>query len=515
MPSKIEYNRIMRNTLVLYFRMFFQMVVYLYTSRVLIEALGIIDYGIYDVAASLVIGISFLNNAMTTSTQRFVTYSLGKYGDNSSELQETVSTSLVIHFLIALLLIVIGGIVGAFFFEHYAVIPEGRSHTALTVFNLSLLTTAITIISVPYNAMIIAYEHMGAFSFISILDVSLKLVAVLLLLYGEADKLLFYAILILIETIIIRVVYWGYCRCQFKSSSFSFSYNKLLFKEMLGFAGWSVFGNLAVVCYTQGLNLLLNMFGGPVLNAARGLAFQVQTATFAFVSNFQMAMNPQITKSYAQNDLSGMHQLICRSSKFSFYLVWLIVLPLFIVLPFVLEIWQKEGNVPAYTVQFSRILLLVCLIEALANPLMIGASATGKVKRYYIIIGNTLLLIMPLSYFALKLGYTPSIVFVIQLLILIVAHIIRIKLCSDMFSFSPSFYVRTVVVKVILVSSVSALLPGWYCWYIGSLTFLSVMMICIFSLLSSIIAIWMFGLNRTEKQYIKEKLFGLLKNKVK
>lgn len=501
----------MRNTLVLYFRMFFQMVVYLYTSRVLIEALGIIDYGIYDVAASLVIGISFLNNAMTTSTQRFVTYSLGKYGDNSSELQETVSTSLVIHFLIALLVIVIGGIVGAFFFEHYAVIPEERFYTALTVFYLSLLTTAITIMSVPYNAMIIAYEHMGAFSFISILDVSLKLVAVLLLLYGEADKLLFYAILILVETIIIRVVYWGYCRCQFKSSSFSFSYNKLLFKEMLGFAGWSVFGNLAVVCYTQGLNLLLNMFGGAVLNAARGIAFQVQTATFAFVSNFQMAMNPQITKSYAQNDLSGMHQLIFRSSKFSYYLVWLIVLPLFITLPYVLELWLK--NVPLYALQFSRILLLVCLIEALANPLMIGASATGRVRKYYIVIGSILLLIMPLSYMTLKLGYTPSLVFIVQLLILMLTHVVRVKLCAAMYSFPSLLYVRAVIVKVLIVSFVSVLLPFIYTWYFDSKTLGHVITICMLTSFSSMLAMWILGLNEEEKRFIKEKIFIVLKRK--
>lgn len=505
----------MKNTLVLYFRMFFQMVVYLYTSRVLIDTLGIADYGIYDVAASLVIGISFLNNAMTVSTQRFITYSLGKYGNNSRELQDTVSTSLLIHLLIALLIVVIGGFIGTFFFENYAVIPTERFHVALIVFHLSLLATAVTIISVPYNAMIIAYEHMGVFSFISILDVSLKLVAVLLLLCGETDKLLLYAVLILIETILIRIVYWGYCRYQFRAARFKYSYNQSLFKEMLGFAGWSVFGNVAVVCYTQGLNLLLNVFGGAVLNAARGIAFQVQTATFAFVSNFQMAMNPQITKSYAQNDLLGMHLLICRSSKFSFYLVWFIVLPLFIVLPFVLNLWLKEGNVPPYTLQFSRILLLVCLIEALANPLMIGASATGQVKKYYIIIGNTLLLIMPLSYLALKLGFAPSIVFVIQLLVLIVAHIIRIKLCAIMFSFSSSFYVHSVVKKVLLVSFVSALLPGLYSWNISNLDFFNTLIICILSFLSSIFSIWILGLNKVEKSYIKDKLLSVLKNKVK
>ncbi len=514
MPSKIEYNRIMKNTIILYFRMFFQMVVYLYTSRILITTLGVTDYGIYDVAASLVIGISFLNNAMTTSTQRFITYSLGRYGEHSKELQKTVSASLFIHLLIASLVVVIGGIVGKFFFEHYAVIPADRFQIALTVFYLSLFATAATIISVPYNAMIIAYEHMGAFSFISILDVCLKLLAVLLLQCGEADKLLFYAMLILIETILIRIVYWGYCRWQFKSARFSFSWDKSLFKDMLGFAGWSVFGNLAVVCYTQGLNLLLNVFGGAGLNAARGLAFQVQTATYAFVSNFQMAMNPQITKSYAQNDLQGMHQLICRSSKFSYYLMWLIVLPLSIVLPYVLDLWL-DGKVPDYTAQFSRILLMVCLIEALANPLMIGASATGNVKKYYIIIGNTLLLIMPLAYIALKLGFTPSIVFVIQLVVLVIAQAIRVKLCSTMYALSPGYYLRTVVAKVLFVSLASILPPCVYGWYFSHSTFLNVLIICLLSLVSSVMAIWLFGINKVEKEFVKEKLFSLLKNKLR
>ncbi len=504
MPSKIEYNRIMRNTLVLYFRMFFQMIVYLYTSRVLLNALGVVDYGLYDVAASLVIGISFLNNAMTTSTQRFITYSLGKYGESNGELQKTVSTSLIIHFLIALFIFVIGGIVGVFFLEHYAVIPAERFQVTLTVFYLSLFTTVVTIASVPYNAMIIAYEHMGAFSFISILDVFLKLVAALLIRWGDSDKLLFYAVLILIETVLIRLVYWGYCRYQFKSASFILSLDKSLFKKMLGFASWSVFGNLAVVCYTQGLNLLLNMFAGPVLNAARGIAFQVQTATFAFVSNFQMAMNPQITKSYAQKNLLGMHQLIFRSSKFSYYLVWLIVLPLFITLPYVLELWLK--NVPLYAVQFSRILLLVCLIEALANPLMIGASATGDVKKYYLVIGHTLLLIMPLSYIALKLGYTPSIVFVIQLFILILTHAIRVKLCSTLYLFPAICYLRTVVFKVLLVSLASVFLPSIYVWFFGCKAFWHVIAICVLTSFSSLLAIWKFGLNKEEKKYIKSFL---------
>lgn len=514
MPSKIEYNRIMKNTVVLYFRMFFQMIVYLYTSRVLINALGVVDYGIYDLAASLVIGIAFLNNAMTTSTQRFITYSLGKYGDNSDELKNTVSMSLLIHLLIAIFVVVIGGIIGYCFFYYYAIIPLERFQVALIVFFLSLLTTAVTIISVPYNAMIIAYEHMGAFSLISILDVFLKLLAVLFLLLGDTDKLLLYAVLILIETTLVRVVYWGYCRYRFESARFSFSWNKPMFKSMVSFAGWSVFGNVAVVCYTQGLNLLLNIFGGTVLNAARGIAFQIQTATFAFVSNFQVAMNPQITKSYAQNDLLGMHKLICCSSKFSYYLVWLIVLPLFIILPYVLELWLK-GNVPDYTTQFSRVLLLVCLIEALANPLMIGASATGNVKKYYLIIGNTLFLIMPLSYVALKIGLTPSIVFVIQFLVLIIAHGIRIKLCSSMFAFSSAFYLRTVVAKVIEISLVSMLLPLFYVLYDNRMTFSNVLMICLLSFISSFITIWLFGLNEIEKNFIKGKFIEHFKiNKV-
>ena len=318
-------KRIAKNTLLLYFRMLVTMAVSLYTSRVVLNILGVEDFGIYNVVGGIVAMFGFINGSMTSATQRYLTFELGQ--NNRTQLTKVFSTSLSIHAIISFLIIVLAETVGLWFLWNKMQIPADRMNAAFWVFQCSVAASVIMIMSVPYNAAIIAHERMSAFAYISIIEVSLKLLIVCFLRYFHTDKLILYAALIVIVQLVIRLCYSWYCNRHFKETKYRWIWDKTLFCEMTGFAGWNLFGNLAAITFTQGLNLLLNMFFGPVVNAARGIAVQAQTAIGQFSSNFQTALNPQITKSYATGDMEYMHGLIFRSAKFSFFLLLLLSLP--------------------------------------------------------------------------------------------------------------------------------------------------------------------------------------------
>lgn len=371
-------KRIAQNTLMLYFRMFLIMAVTLYTSRVILQTLGVTDFGIYNVVAGVVTMFGFINSSLSGASSRFITFALGR-GD-VNELQKEFSSIVVIHYLIAAGILILAETVGLWFVLHKLVIPEGRMQAAFWVYQSAVVSSVVMLISTPYNALIIAHEHMGAFAYISILETFSKLGIVLLLFVVKYDKLIIYAVLIVLVQIIIRIVYTIYCRKHFPESNGNLILDKKRAREIFSYAGWILNGNLAVVGYTQGLNILLNLFFGPAVNAARGIAVQVQSACNQFFASFQTAVNPQITKSYAQNDLPYMHQLVMSSSRFSFYLMLLISLPILFQTEYILHLWL--GKVPDYTVNFVRIMLLVALNYTLSGPTLIAIHATGRIKRF-------------------------------------------------------------------------------------------------------------------------------------
>ncbi len=328
MPSTAQENnkRIAKNTMFLYVRMFFIMAVSLYTSRVVLSTLGVDDFGIYNVVGGVVSMFGFLNGALAVCTQRYLNYELGR-GD-ANRLQKVFITSLTIHALISIIVVILAETIGLWFLYNKMTIPDARMNAAFWVYQFSIITTVVLMMSVPYNAAIIAHEKMSAFAYISVLEVILRLAIVFLLQIGNFDRLIFYAFLMLVVQMSIRVIYGLYCNKHFCETKFRMLWDGTLFREMLGFSGWSIFGNLAGVASTQGLNILLNMFFNPIVNAARGISVQVQNALMQFSVNFQTAMNPQITKSYATGDYNYMHGLIYRSSKFTFFLLYLFSLPI-------------------------------------------------------------------------------------------------------------------------------------------------------------------------------------------
>lgn len=494
-------NRIARNTIVLYLRMIFILVVGLFTSRIVLNELGIENYGLYNVTGGFVALFAFFNGAMATSTQRFITFELAR-GDLDRQ-RIAFSTSLIIHFAIAIFVVVFAETIGLWFVYHKLVIPENRFTAAFWVYQLSIASVFVAIISIPYNAIIIAHEKMSVFAYISIFNVVLKLIIAGLLTIVSWDKLVFYAFLFFLAGLLDRMVLGWYCSKHFTEAKFEWRFDKGLFKEMSNIAGWSLFGNIAGTFYTQGLNVLLNMFFGPAVNAARGIAVIVQGVVSGFVSNFQMALNPQITKSYAVNDLIRMHALIFASSKFSFFLLLLITLPIIIETQTILILWLKI--VPEHTVWFLRLILCVMLIDTIANPLMISSQAVGKVKVYQSVVGGLLLLILPISYVVLRLGGKPESVFIVHLCIALVAQCCRIMIVGRMIKLSLRAYVCRVVRPIVIVSVLSLPLSLIY-YYIVPDTLLASLGVMIMTVVFTFSMIVTVGLTNNERQMVIEKM---------
>lgn len=493
-------KRIAKNTLLLYFRMLFMMAIQLYTSRVVLATLGVTDYGVYNVVGGVVAMFGFLNSAMTSSTQRYLTFELG--AGNAKKLKAVFTTTIAIHLFIAVVIILLAESVGIWFIKQKMIIPEGREFAAMCVFQLSVLTTAIAIMSYPYNAVIVAHERMSAFAYISVLEAVLKLGVVYLLLVFDYDKLILYAVLIAVIQLLIRVIYSSYCTRRFQETHIHLKLDVGLFKEMLAFAGWNLWGNLAAILYSQGVNMLLNVFFGPVVNAARAVSVQVQAAIQQVAGNFQMAINPQITKSYASNEFDRMHKLIFRSSRYTFLLLFVICWPVIIESHFVLKMWL--GTPPLNSAIFLKIILITMLIDATSGSLTIAASATGRVKKYQATVGGILMLIVPVAYIVLRLGGAPYSVFVVHLVICCFAYIIRLFFVSKMIGLKKLDFFKSVVGRCFCVSLTTCLLTWAFLWLQKGMShsILNIFVCVLFSLISTLL--W--GLDGHERNFILSKI---------
>ena len=507
MSNSINAKKIAQNSFFLYFRMLFQIIISLYTAKIVLHALGAENYGLYDVVAGIIVVLMFLNNSMTTSTLRYITNAVGI--GSSTYVSKIFSISIVLHFLLGLLLIVLGSFVGLLYIRNILVFPLHMYEDVFWVFICALVSGFLMIIGVPFNALIIAQENMKAFAYISILDVVLKwLVAYSLCFFQHPHILILYAILLLLETLVVRCVYILYCYRNYREIRFVIVRNKDLYREVLAFMGWSTLGNLSLVANTQGINLLLNFFFGPIVNAARGFSFQVQSAITSFISSFQTAVNPQITKLYANGNIESMNNLILKSSRLSYLMMLFIFVPLIFQMDFYMKLWLSE--VPDHTVLFAKILLCVSMVDAIANPMMIGAAATGNVKKYYIHIGCCLLLTLPVGYVVLKVFQIPEYIFVVYLIFTIIAQILRMNLCRELFDFSIRKFLDKVFVKVFICSIVAIILPFVFFKYVHPTLFHNLM----FSTLSIIwvgVVVVILGLDKIERSWVNEKVCNFFK----
>lgn len=501
-------KRIAKNTLLLYFRMIFIMVISLFTSRINLQSLGVENFGIYNVVGGVVAMFSILTGALGVAISRFITFELGK--GNKEKLHKVFSSAVTVQILMSLVVVIIAEITGVWFLNNEMIIPQDRLYAANWVLQFSILSFVLTLINVPYNACIIAHEKMSAFAYITIYEVIMKLVIAYSVFVTPIDKLITYSALLLFLSFSTRLIYGIYCTKHFEECQYRFVFDKRMLKQIGGFAGWTMIGNLAWVGYSQGLNILLNLFFGPSVNAARGIAMQVNEKVSSFCTNFQMALNPQITKSYAVNDLNRMHTLIYASSKYSFFLLLFLSLPILIETESILYYWL--GNYPEHTAWFVRLIFMVLMVEVVANPLTVGAQANGHIKKYQIIVGTILLMIVPLSYIALKMGYPPEAVFVVHLIIVILAQCVRVIMVKNMISMPISEYVKRVVLRIFAVVATSVVFPIILHLKLPN-SLLCIMLTCLVSCISVLLSVYILGLTVVERNKINLKIIKYIKKR--
>lgn len=456
MDSQINNQRIAKNTALLYARTLLVLLITLYTSRVILQVLGVEDYGVYQVVGGMVAMFAVISTALSSAISRFVTYEIGT--GNRERLKKIFSTSIVIQIIISLVVLVVAEIIGVWFMNTHMQIPAGRETAAYWVLHCSLLTFVINLLSVPYNACIIAHEHMKTFAYVSIVEVLLKLGICFLIAYSPVDKLVSYAVLLTISALIIRFIYTLYCNRHFEESRVKLLFDKGIFKEMFGFAGWSFFTNTMSIFNNQGVNMLINVFFGVTFNAARGIANQVEGAVAQFVNNFTVAINPQITKSYAARNMSGMHVLVCRGAKFSYYLMLMMVLPLFFEADCILHLWLTE--VPSHAVLLVQLSLILGLFDSIGRSGFTACMATGRLKKYALVISSIGVLEFPLSWLAFKMGGAVEVSYYLYIIVKAAVLIARMFLLKDMVGLPVRMYIRDVFIPIIL-TTITAVIPSF------------------------------------------------------
>lgn len=495
-------STIAKNTTLLYGRTALVMIVSLYTSRVILQALGVEDYGVYTAIGGVVSILSVVIGPIDSAISRYLTYELGR-GDKD-RLRRYFSMGLTIMLLFSVLAILILETVGLWFLNNKMVIDESRMNAAQWVLHLSIASFVINMISSPYRAAIISHENMSLFAYMGILDALLKLGIAFLLKISSFDKLIVYAVLMLIAAILVRVVYTIVCNKEFdECRKPKFSIDNELFGGLFSFAGWNIFGAAALVCRGQGINILFNLFGGPIINAAYGISQQVNGAVGSFVNNFTTALNPSIIKSFASSQKNYMLSLVYQGAKYSYFLVLLFALPLLLETEYVTQLWL--GQTPDYSVTFIQMMLFYTLIDAFSKTIMAGVHASGKIRQYQIVIGSFQVIILPIAYVILRMGFTPTSVLVAMIVIDILALFARLLMARGIFDLSVWVFIKKVILVSAFVTIIALVLPlGLKIVMKESLLrLISVVSLCLITTSLSIIFI---GCTRTERMAILSKV---------
>lgn len=502
-PS-VNNKRIAKNTLALYFRMLFSMLVSLYTSRVFLNALGVEDYGINNVVGGLIGMFSILSGSLTAAISRFITYELGK--GNTKQLRKVFSSAINIQLALGFIVILLAETIGLWFLNTEMNIPSNRMPAANWVFQFSLVSFFLGIITIPYNAVIIAHERITTFAYIGIFEVLAKLGIAILIVHSPIDRLIFVSLLTCVIAVIVRLTYGIYCKLHFQECKYQRIWDKNLLKQMFSFAGWNFIGASSAILRDQGGNILINLFCGPVANAARGVAYQVNIAVQSFANNFMTAINPQITKSYACGNQDYMMTLIFQGARLSFYMLLILSLPVIINTSYILELWLK--TVPEFTSLFVKLILIFTMSESISNPLVTAMLATGNIRKYQIIVGGLQMLNFPLSFLLLKQGFKPEIIFIVAIFISQCCLIARLILLRKMIKLNAKEYFKKVYLNVISVSLIAILIPTIIQPYFTN-NFTNFIYSCIICVISTITTIYYIGCNRKERHLIYLKLYQI------
>lgn len=495
MDNDITNNkRIAKNTFVLYLRTLVILVVSLYTSRVVLNTLGVEDYGIYNAVGGVVAMFTILSGALSNAISRYITYGIGK--GEIERLKLIFCTSVNIQVVLAIIVFFTCEIVALWFLNNKMVIPQGRLEEANWVLHFSLLTFVVNLISVPYNACIIAHEHMNAYAYISIIDAILKLCVAFFLIISPIDKLMAYSLLLFITSLVVRLLYGLYCAKHFLECKYKLVYDRGLFTEMMRFAGWNFLGNATSILNSQGINILINLFFGVIANSARGIATQVESAVNQFVMTFSTAINPQITKSYAKGDKERMFYLVCKGAKFSYFLLLIFAIPLICEADTILTVWLI--NVPEETSLFMRLSLIGVMVTVLGNSGYNACIATGNIKKYSIVITLVGSLNFIFTWVAYKLGASVEITYVIYIGVYAIVQIVRLMLMKEMLEFPIMMFINEVFLKIVIPSISALVLPYLICNYFEQ-SIIRALLLCMLSAIWTIFCVFLFGLTKGER----------------
>ena len=508
MSNKANNKRIAKNTLLLYFRMMLTMLVSLYTVRVVFSTLGLVDYGLYNVVGGIVVMFSFLSNTMAAASQRFFAFDLGR--NDLLQLKNTFSLTSSIYFIISIIVFLLAETVGLWFLNTQMIIPLERMDAANWIYQFSILSFIVTIMVIPYNAIIIARENMAVYAYVSIIEVILKLVIVYMLLLISFEKLKLYAILMFATTCFVSLIYLVICKRKYAECRYQFHWDKNLFITLISYSGWNLFGAVATVMNNQGINILLNLFFGPAVNAAIGIAYQVNSNVNQFVMNFHLAVKPQITKYYAAEEKDKMMSLVFNSSKYSYYILFILSMPILLEANYIFIFWLK--SVSAYMVLFTRLIIIIALIDSLTYSLQTVAQATGKIKLYQVVVGGMLLLNLPSSYILLKSGFPPQATMYVAIVISAICLLLRLLMLRRLVKLPVRRYIRQVLMRIFFVSIMAPIIPLFIIYRLDE-SFTRLIIIGLSGLISSISAIYIIGLSRNERMFLIQAIQRKFANK--
>ena len=494
-------KRIAKNTVLLYIRTFFVMIISIYVSRVILQNLGVEDYGIYNVVGGLVAMFSIISNSLSAAISRFITFEIGT--KNIERLHQVFSTGKTVLLILAGAVVILTEFIGLWFLTTQMKIPDGRMTAAIWVLQCSIVTFFVDLLAIPYNACVIAHEHMKAFAYISILEAVLKLGICFLLKISPIDKLIFYAVLMMILAVIIRGIYGIYCNRHFEESRIPAHFYKPVFKEMFGFAGWSFFTSANSTLCDQGVNMLINVFFGVTFNAARGVANQIKGAMIHFVSSFVSAINPQITKSYAVGDTDTMFSLVCRGARISYFLTLVMVVPVFFEAEQILNIWLTV--VPEKAVVFTRLSLIYILMDGAGYTLYTANLSTGRIKKYSIVLSIITFFVFPLSWLAYYLGAPVELAYIFDIIANLFYHIARLFLTQENVGLKAMTYVKNVYVPV-LKTTVLAVVPSILICHFMPTSYLRLAISLVAGIGMTGLAALYVGMTKNEREIVLDKI---------
>lgn len=498
--------RIAQNTILLYFRMFLMMFIGLYTSRVILQSLGVDDFGIYNVVGGFVVMFGALSGSLSNAISRFVQVELGK--NNIDRLKQVFSTSITVQVIIGAVIIIIAEAIGIWFLNSEMQIPNGRLNAATWILHFSIISFFVGLISVPYNSAIIAHEKMSAFAYISLIEATLKLLVAFSIFWTPIDKLITYGVLILLSQILVQIVYVIYCRSNFVECRFNLNLDKGLLREMSAFAGWNLFSHGTTVLNVQGTNMLLNVFFGVTVNAARGISNQVNNAVQQFITNFMTAITPQITKSYAAGDTAYSFSLVCRGARFSYYIMLFLSMPIIIEAEQILTLWLK--NPPEYAVPFTQWTLAASLTTVFGSTLFNLVMADGRIRKYQIAMAIVSFFPFPLTWIAFSLGMPVISAFIIYFVVYFALIFVRFYLASEVTGLPARDYLIGVILRVLIVTCVSSLLPTIVHLSMDS-SFARLLCVTVLTVMCIMVTIYTIGLTSNEKGFIHTKISQVIK----